>query len=126
MALTILKLTPIHCVAKVTGAGATTITLATDLLVSGRQTASTPTVNIGCIHFAIPGSTEATIARNSVVGWRLVGNYAFDFNGFTDNANNTSDIVVTLPSGGGTVILELVKTGGYGDVQQSNAIVGVG
>lgn len=126
MALTILKLTPIHCVAKVTGAGATTITLATDLLVSGRQTASTPTVNISGIHFAIPGSTEATIARNSVVEWRLVGNYSFDFNGYSDNVNNTSNIVVTLPAGGGTVILELVKTGGYGDTQQSNAIAGIG
>jgi hypothetical protein len=117
MALTILKKTPIHVVAMVTGAGAQTISLATDLI-GTNETASTPTVNIGGIYWSVPGATAATIVRNSVTQWPVLGSYHFEFNGWSDNSNNTFDIVVTIPAGGGTVILELLKIGGYGNSQQ--------
>lgn len=125
MALSVLKKTPIHCVVKVTGAGATTITLATDLLHS-HQTAVDPTVNIAAIHFAVPGATPATVVRNSITHYELAGNYSFDFNGFSDSDDNKKDIIVTLPAGGGTVILELTKIGGYGDVQHRGNDGGAG
>ena len=65
MALTMLKKTPIHCVAMITGTGAQTIALATDLLCTN-ETAGTCQVNIAGIYWAIPGATPATIVRNSV------------------------------------------------------------
>ena len=119
MAKTILKNTPIHSVVKIHGAGTETITLATDLLYTN-QTASTPKVNISAIHWSVPGTTEATITRNSVVHWRLVGAFSHSFNGFSDISENTSNIVITIPAGGGSVILELLKVDGYGNTQHRN------
>jgi len=124
MALTILKLTPIHCVAMVTGAGATTVTLATDLLFGLNETAGTPEVNISGLLWAVPGATAATVTRNGVVQWQLLGNDDFEFKGWSDKSNNTFDIVVTMPGGGGTVILELNKMAGYGNEQQRKNVGG--
>lgn len=119
MALTILKKTPIHAVVKITGSGATTVTLATDLITTN-QVASTPKVNVSAIYWSVPGTTEATIKRNSITQWSLVGAYSYQFNGFSDISENTSDIVVTLPAGGGTVVLELLKVDGYNNTQHRN------
>jgi hypothetical protein len=123
MALVVLKNTPIHAVVKVTGVGAQTIALATDLLHTN-QTAATPTVNISAIHWAVPGTTGATIKRNTITQWPLVGSYSHQFNGFSDNTLNTYDIVVTIPAEGGTVILELLKVSGYGNTQHRNPSAG--
>lgn len=123
MAKTILKNTPIHTVIKIMGAGTETINLATDLLYTN-QTAGTPTVNVSAIHWSVAGSTEATITRNSVVQWRLVGAFSHNFNGFSDISENTANIVVTIPAGGGTVILELLKINGYGNTQHRNPAAG--
>ncbi len=106
MALTVLKKTPIHCVIAVSGAGASeTIDLSTTLATTS-QTASSPVANISAIHWSVP-SGNASITRNSVSLWLLTGAREFDFNGFSDNRENTSNIVVTTPAGGGTVIIEV-------------------
>lgn len=127
---TILKLTPLHCVVKVSDAGSQTISLATDLLwgnaAAGQQEVvgapnGIPTVNIVGISFNIPGATAGTIIRNSIHIWDPLGVYQMHFNGFSDTQQNESDIVVTVPAGGGQIILELVKIAGYGNNQQTNA-----
>lgn len=121
MALTVLKRTPIHVVVAVSGAGATeTINLDTTLSTAS-QTASSPVVNISAIHWSVP-SGNASITRNSVPLWLMTGAREFEFNGFADNRENTSNIVVVTPAGGGTVILELVKISGYGDTQHVNPL----
>jgi len=121
MALTVLKKTPIHCVIAISGAGATeTINLDTTLATTS-QTASSPVVNISAIHWSVPVG-NATITRNSVPLWIMTGSREFDFNGYSDNRENTSNIVVATPAGGGTVILEVVKISGYGDTQHVNPL----
>ena len=121
MALTVLKKTPIHCVIAVSGTGATeTINLDTTLSTTG-QTASSPKVNISAIHWSVP-SGNATITRNSVQLWALTGAREFDFNGYSDNREQGSNIVVVTPAGGGTVIIEVVKVSGYGDAQHINPL----
>jgi hypothetical protein len=120
MALTVLKKTPIHCVIAISGAGATeTIDLDTTLATAS-QTASSPKANISAIHWSVP-SGNATI-RNSVQLWALTGAREFDFNGFSDNREQGSNIVVVTPAGGGTVIIEVVKVSGYGDTQHINPL----
>lgn len=121
MALTVLKNTPIHAVVAVSGASAAeTIDLATTIKTAA-QTAGTPVVNISAIHWSVP-SGNALIARNSNTLWLLTGAREFDFNGYSDNRENGSNIVVTLPAGGGTVIIEMVKISGYGDTQHVNPL----
>jgi hypothetical protein len=121
MAIDILKNTPIHTVVAVYGAGSETINLSTTLPTS-LQTPSTPVVHIRGIYWSIP-SGEATIARNSIVLWEMTFAQNLEFAGlFTDNRQPTSDIVVTIPAGGGTVILELMKISGYGDSQHINPL----
>lgn len=87
------------------------------------QFASSPVVNIKAIHWSVPAG-NAVITRNSNDLWLMTGSREFDFHGFTDSRDNTSNIVVTTPVGGGTVILELMKVSGYGDVQHLNQNVG--
>lgn len=121
MALTVLKRTPIHVVVAVSGTSATeTIDLDTTLSTAS-QTAASPVVNISAIHWSVPVG-NATITRNSVSLWLMTGSREFEFNGFADNRENTSNIVVTTPAGGGTVIIEMVKISGYGDTQHVNPL----
>lgn len=117
MAITILKHTKLELVVAITGTETVTLT---DYVISP-QIAATPRMNIDAIHFAVPGETAATITRNSVVQWNLLGNYSFDFNGFADNRNNASNIVVAATATG-TVILHLKKISGYGDDQNIPAV----
>lgn len=120
MALTILKNTPIHTVVAVSGAGATE-TIDLTAINTAAQTPGTPIVNISAIHWSVPVG-NATITRNSVPLWLLTGAREFDFNGYSDNRENGSNIVVVTPAGGGTVIIELVKISGYGDTQHINPL----
>jgi hypothetical protein len=127
---TILKLTPLHCVVKVSDAGSQTISLATDLkwgnTAAGQQEVPNGggtglcTVNIVGITFSIPGATAGTVIRNGVHVFDVLGSFQFHFNGFSDTIQNESDIAVTIPAGGGQIILELVKIAGYGNDQQIN------
>lgn len=121
MALTVLKKTPIHVVVAVSGAGATETIDLSSTLATASQTASSPVVNISAIHWSVP-SGNASITRNSVPLWLMTGSREFDFHGFADNRENTSNIQVAIPAGGGTVILELVKISGYGDTQHVNPL----
>lgn len=122
MALTVLKRTPIHVVVSVSGVSASeTIDLDVTLPTS-TQSPTAPVVNITSVYWAVPAGGNATITRNSVPLWVLPGSHDFQFNGFSDNRENTSDIVVTTPSGGGTVIIEMVKVSGYGDTQHVNPL----
>lgn len=122
MAKTLLKVTPTHCAVKLFGAAGVTetVTLSTDLVIAPEVPAS-PTVNLKAIHFAVPVGV-ATIARNGVVLWSVTGCESLIFNGFYDTQNSGSDLVVTIPAGGGTVVLELVKKSGYGDEQHRNPL----
>lgn len=119
MALTIIKNTPIHVVVAITGGGETTTVNLNETLKTSMQVPTTPVVNIGAIHWSIP-SGNATIARNSITLWTLSLSDYLGFDGFSDNRENTSNIIVTLPESGGTVILELLKISGYGDSQHLN------
>ena len=120
MALTVLKKTPIHCVVKVSGNATETITLATTLLFGVNEVASSPKVDIMGLHWSLPGATGTTIVRNSVTLYNLVGSWSDVYSGFVDNQEQGSDIVVTIPAGGGSVILELLKVSGYGNTQHRN------
>lgn len=122
MAKAILKKTPIHCVVKLSGASTETITLNTDLLHTN-ETASGAKVNIAGIYWSI-ASGQATITRNATQLYALSGSYNFEFNGFADTTEQTSDLVITIPAGGGVVIVELVKVGGYGNEQHRNQLGG--
>lgn len=124
MALTILKLTPIHCVVKVSAASTETIDLDATLMFPPYEVAATPRVHIMGLHYSIPGSTGATIVRNSVTLYTLLGNWGSTYNGFLDNQQEASDIVVTIPAGGGHIILELMKVSGYGNTQHRNQTQG--
>jgi hypothetical protein len=87
------------------------------------QFASTPIVNISSIAWSVP-TGNATITRNSELLWSLNGAYHLDFNGFSDNRQNGSDVVVVTPAGGGHVIIEFVKVSGYSDTQHLNQNIG--
>jgi hypothetical protein len=119
MAYTILKNTPIHTVVAVSGDSLTETIALVDLATSG-QTPSSPKLNIRAIQWSVPGTTPATITRNSAVLWKLTGVYDLQMNGYNDNRQNGSSIVVTTPSTGGTVIIEFMKISGWGDVQHLN------
>lgn len=121
MAITVLKNTPIHVVVAVSGANATEDINLLTTIKTATQTAGTPVVNISAIHWSVPAG-NATITRNSVPLWLMTGSREFEFNGFADNRENTSNIQVAIPAGGGTVIIELVKISGYGDTQHVNPL----
>ena len=133
MALTLLKRTQIHCAVLINAVGSNTITLATDLLWSSATQgevagtgAGAPQVDIMGITWSIPVG-NATVSRNTIGTpfWTLTLSNQLLFTGWADNGgfattNNTLDIVVVIPAGGGTVVLDLVKKGGYGNSQHQN------
>jgi hypothetical protein len=118
VSLQVLKLTPIHAVVKVYGTnGSQTISLATTLKLAN-ETVAAPVVDIKAIWWSCAGASGNTITRNGKLLWEfgtIPGHFQFD--GWTENEEHTSDIVVALPAAGGTIVLELVKKGGYGDEQ---------
>lgn len=121
MALTVIKNTPIHAVVAISGTSAAeTIDLSTTLATAA-QTPASPRVHIKAIHWSVPDG-NALISRNGTTLWLLNAAFQFDFAGYSDNREATSNIVVTLPAGGGTVLLELMKISGYGDVQHFNPL----
>ena len=121
MAKTIIKKTTQHCVVAISGTGAETINISTELLANDYEVVSSPKVNIRAIFWAVP-TGNATIARNSVTLWSLTGSDDMQFNGWNDNRENGTNIVITPPGGGGTVIVELIKVSGYGDLGHRNPL----
>jgi hypothetical protein len=116
MAKTVLKKTPLHCVVAITGSGTETIDLIDDLDLTTESPEETVTVDIVGITWSVPVG-NASVARNSETQWLLTLANAIQMNGWVDNRNNTHDITVVVPVGGGTVVLELVKKDGYGRSQ---------
>lgn len=118
MALTILRKTPQKVAVKVAGgAGADTIALATDLLHPTEVVSGTPTVNILGLHWTGAANGVATITRDNTIIATLTGATAgellFSDSEFTDNVNNTSNIVVTISGGQMEVWMLLRKQSGY-------------
>ena len=74
-------------------------------------------LNINTIYYNQANSiTPITITRNGNVLFQLFGNDQWllsQQSGFVDNTANGANIVVTIPSPGGTLILGLTKAGGY-------------
>jgi hypothetical protein len=95
-----------------TGASAVTCALATALLRSD-ETLGTPQVNIHAMYWSTTATNVITITRNSVVLYYLSGSGELRLEGFDDATQNTSDIVVDLGAGGGTLILDVRKIQGY-------------
>lgn len=100
MAKTILRKTPHKVAVKVQGSSVTeTISLNTDLLHSTEVVSGTPTVNVVGIHWTGAADGVATVTRNDVRIATLLGQTAgellFADAEFTDNVENTSNIVVT-------------------------------
>lgn len=94
-------------------AGSETIDLQTDLLCPTQVVdGATQVVDIDSIQFSLQPTQLCTIARNAENVLQLYGSSNWQFNGYSINQQNTSDIVVTL-AGAGTVILELAKKSGY-------------
>jgi hypothetical protein len=126
MALTVLKLTPMHCVVKSSHSttATDTIALATTLLANTREVAGTCKVNIVGIYWSVPTAGQIiTITRNSVQLYGLSGTFSLQYNGFTDIQENVSNIVCAIPAGGGSVIIELLKVSGYGNTQHLNSLI---
>ena len=119
MAFEVIKKTQTHCVVAVTGTGANTINISTDLALAA-ETPSSPEVSISGLFWAIPGAAEATLTRNGQMLYKLLGNYDTKFENYNDPREKASNIVVTMPAGGGTVFLQLVKNKGYGNEQHRN------
>ena len=115
MALTIMKLTETLAIVKVSGVGATTINLSTDLLSSTQTLSGTLKVGIGFLNWTC--AEAITIVRNSVEVYKLHTNAnEFDLSGnggMLDLTESASNIVVTLGASGGVCFLTLRKAGGY-------------
>lgn len=118
----ILKLTQVQGVIKCSGVNSdvATIDLSVDLKKS-TETVTTPEVNIQRIHWMTDRNAEFEIHRNSVLIAHGFGSGFTDYRGFSENTENTSDIVITFSNGEGIVILELTKVAGYGPQQHQDA-----
>lgn len=118
----ILKLTSIQGVVKVSGAAADTATidLIADLQRAGDPTPVTPSVSVGQIHWFCDKGCTATVTRNSAPIAYLHNTGLSEFYGFVDNSNATDDIAVSFVGGNGVVILELNLTDGYGNNQHQD------
>jgi hypothetical protein len=93
-----------------TNAGSDVIDLAT-LAVTG-QTVSNPKVSIGQISYSVASADSVTIARNGTTIYKLFGHDTMPYGSSDQNDQN---ITVTFSgAGGGTCIMELGKSSGYG------------
>jgi hypothetical protein len=114
MAKTIMKLTETSAIVKISGTGAETITLNTDLLSTTQTVSGTPKVGIGYLTWTTGGNI--VIARNGVTVYTLFTNTGeFDLSGnggMLDIIQGTSDLVVTI-TGDGVIFLTLRKIEGY-------------
>jgi len=114
MAKRIMKLTETLATVKITGTGAETISLSTDLLSPTQELGTTPTVGIQYLQWTTGGSI--IVARNGVTVFELYGSTGnFDLSGhggMLDTQNSTNDITVTV-TGGGSLLISLRKMSGY-------------
>ena len=119
---TVLKLTQVQGVVKVHGENSDTATIAlATTLKKSSETQSSPEVNIRRLYWSTDKNADITISRNGVVIWDLFGNGELEFNGFSDNEENDSDIVVNFNNGHGTIIVDVAKINGYGPQEHQGA-----
>lgn len=100
-----------------TGTTNDTISLATDLLSPTMVIQGSPTVNINFITWGVTAGASdlITITRGAVPIAYLYQNGEMDFGGeggWTEDTNNTSDIVVSIV-GSGVVYITVRKVAGY-------------
>lgn len=120
--VSMLKLTQVQGVARVSGENSETATIDLSVdLKKATETVGTPAVNITRVHWYCDKNSAVTITRNSVDILHLHGTGFTDWYGFTENTENESDIVVTFDSGAAVVFLELAKNSGYGSQQHQGA-----
>jgi hypothetical protein len=120
---TILKKTRQHAVVELVGEGASTIDLAADLKMTDEtfRGYANCNVHINGVMFTVSDTLPTTITRNSSNVLVLLGSDNWSFSqqmGFAVNQNNTSNISVTIPGMGGTVVLSLSKVAGYAEPEQ--------
>ena len=113
---TILKKVRQQAIVKLVGDGSSTIDIKNDLKLADETLDSANVrVNINSIYF----NTETgpiTLSRNGANVYVLFGSDNWFFTqatGFSDTQNNTSNVTITIPSSGGTVILGLTKESGF-------------
>ena len=72
------------------------------------------------MYWSLATGSSATITRNSKVLHTLTLSGKLEFYGFTDNRENSSDIVVLITPNAGTVIVQTSKVDGYGSQQHQD------
>ena len=116
MAKAVLKLTETSAVVKVTGTGATTINLDTDLLSPTQVLSGTVARRVGISFIQYSTGGNIIISRNGVNVFELHNNTGtFDLAGYggcSDYTDANQNIVVTI-TGGGTMLIALRKDAGY-------------
>lgn len=127
---TILKKARQQAVIKFVGDGQANVDLNADLIMSDETFLGYANCNVN-INSVIYTSSDATYApilvkrpftgANVLIlagsdNWTLSQNY-----GFTDSVNSQSNINITLPPGGGTLILGLTKRNGYQEPNEQTA-----
>lgn len=121
MAKTVMKLTETLAIVKISGTAPETITLATDLLSPTQVVSGTPTVGIGFLQWTTGGNI--LISRNATEIYTLYTNTGeFDLagnGGMLDTTQGTSNIVVTITTGG-VIFLTLRKLSGYASKIEPN------
>lgn len=120
---TILKKQRQQAVVELVGDGTASIDLNADLTLSDEtfKGYANCNVNINSAVFSVPDGNVTLITRNSSNILLIYGNDNWAFSqqfGYVLNQNNTSNISVTIPSPGGTVILGLTKAAGYQEPNQ--------
>lgn len=120
---TILKKTRQHAVVELVGEGSSTIDLAADLKLTDEtfRGYANCNVHINGVMFTVSDTLPTTITRNSSNVLVLLGSDNWSFSqqmGFALTQNNTSNIAVTVPGMGGTVVLSLSKVAGYAEPEQ--------
>lgn len=125
MAVTLdtLKLTQVQGVIAVREDGSTPAAGTIDLsstLKKSTETESGATVDISALYWALDSGVTGTITRGGDVLYHLSLSGKMEFYGFSDNTNNTDDIVVEM-DGAGTIVVQCAKIAGYGPQQHQGA-----
>lgn len=125
---TIVKKVRQQAIVKFVGDGTANVDLIADLKLSD-ETPLDPAnikVNINSIYFN-NNSGPITINRNNSNVLLLYGSDNWFFtavSGFSDTSNSSANVVVTIPSPGGTVILGLTKEKGFVEPDQQGFVSG--
>jgi hypothetical protein len=107
-----------QAIVKFVGDGTSNVDLYSDIKLSDETvTAGNLNVTINSITYSNGSSSNPILVyRNNTLILQLFGNdnwYLAQSQGFSDGANASANIVVIVPSPGGTVYLGLTKTTGY-------------